>query len=105
MVKQLVPKERVRRTFTPQQKFEIVQVIGSSPTIKEGLERFNISHSLYTKWKRQLEVGINASLRNSKPLKSQDCRELEKENRLLKEMVLNLSYQVCELKKTLSLSL
>jgi transposase-like protein len=105
MAKQLVSKERVRRTFTPQQKFEIVQAIGSSPTIREGIERFNITYGLYFKWKRQLEVGINASLRNSKALKSQDCRELEKENRLLKEMVLNLSFQVCELKKTLSLSL
>lgn len=94
---------KTKRTFTPQQKFEIVQAIRSGSTVKEGLERFKITHGMYSKWRRQLEVGIHASLRNSKPLKSAEQRRTEEENRLLKEMVLNLSHQVCELKKTLSL--
>lgn len=94
---------KAKRTFTPQQKFEIVQAIRSSSTVKEGLERFKITHGMYSKWRRQLDVGINASLRNTKPLKSIDQKQTEEENRLLKEMVLNLSHQVCELKKTLSL--
>lgn len=96
---------KAKRTFTPEQKFEIVQAIRSGPTVKAGLERFKITHGMYSKWRRQLDVGINASLRNTKPVKSADQRQTEAENRLLKEMVLNLSHQVCELKKTLSLPL
>ena len=46
---------------------------------------------MYHKWKRQLSVGINASLRNSRPLKSPDLKRLEEENRKLKciEPVIN----------------
>ena len=95
---------RTRRIYTPQQKFDIVQTIQSGTTVKEGLEKFKITHGMYAKWKRQLEVGINASLRNTKPLKSPDIRKMEDENKLLKEMVLNLTHQICELKKVLSLS-
>ena len=102
MSKPMTPKVRVRRTFTPQQKFEIVQAVGASPTIKEGIERFKITYSCYLKWRRQLEVGINSSLRNSKPNKCADTRQLEQENRMLKETFLNLTLQLCELKKTLS---
>lgn len=94
-----------KRTFTPQQKFEIVQSIKTSPTVKDGLERFKITYGMYSKWQKQINVGINASLRNCRPLKPENQRQLEAENKILKEMVLNLSYQVCELKKTLSLSL
>ena len=94
---------KTKRTFTPQQKFEIVQAIRSGSTVKEGLARFKITHGMYSKWRRQLEVGIHASLRNTKPVKSSEQKQTEEENRVLKEMVLNLSHQVCELKKTLSL--
>lgn len=42
---------------------------------------------------------MNSSLRNSQAVKSDDGRHLKKENRLLKVMVLNLSFELCELKK------
>ena len=98
-------ESKSHRKWTPQQKFAILQEIRKAPSITEGLKQHNISSSQFYSWDRQLNVGINASLRSSKPVKPAQTKELERENRLLKEMVLNLSHQVCELKKTLSLPL
>ena len=81
--------KKVRRIFTPEQKFEILKDIERCKTIKEGLAKHQLGQSVYHKWKRQLEVGVRASLRNSRPLKSSDLRRLEAENRKLKEVVLN----------------
>ena len=58
---------------------------------------------MFYKWKRQLAVGINASLRNAKPLKSPDPKKLEEENRKLKELVLNQSLTIMNLKKEMNL--
>lgn len=96
-------EKKARRNFTPEQKFEILKDIERASTIKEGLERHSLHYSVYRKWKRQLEVGVRASLRSSKPVKSADTKRLERENRKLKEMVLNLSHEICVLKKEMRL--
>jgi transposase-like protein len=95
--------KRVKRVFTPEQKFEILQDIARSESVKVGLERHKIQYSMYSKWKRQLEVGVNASLRNTKAIKAPDLRRLEGENRRLKELVLNQSLVIGELKKEMNL--
>ena len=97
-------KRKAKRFFTPEQKFEILKDVEKASSVKEGLERHALSYSVYRKWKRQLEVGVAASLRNSKPVKSADTKLLERENRTLKEMVLNLSHELVELKKELRLA-
>ncbi len=94
---------RPNRVFTPEQKYEILKDIEKYPTIREGLQKYQISPSVYHRWKRQLTVGVNASLRNSKPLKSPDLRKLEEENKKLKEVVLNQSLIITSLKKEMSL--
>ena len=94
---------KMRRVFTPEQKFEILKDIERGQTIKEGLAKHQLGQSLYHKWKRQLEVGVRASLRNSRPLKSTDVRRLEAENRKLKEVVLNQALVLSELKKEMNL--
>jgi len=97
-------KERpIRRSFTPEQKFEIVKDIERHPTLKEGLQKYQLADSLYRKWKRQLMVGVRASMRNTKPLKSPDLKRLEEENRKLKEVVLNQSLMITSLKKEMNL--
>jgi hypothetical protein len=48
-------------------------------------------------------VGIRASMRNTKPLKSPDLKRLEEENRKLKEVVLNQSLIITSLKRQLNL--
>lgn len=77
----------------------------SSKTSNEPLPSGKGSHntaspsSMFYKWKRQLAVGVNASLRNTKPLKSPDLKKLEEDNRKLKELVLNQSLTIMNLKK------
>ena len=94
---------KVRRLFTAEQKFEILKDIERCQTIKEGLAKHQLGDSLYYKWKRQLEVGVRASLRNSRPLKSLDLKRLEAENRKLKEALLNQALLISELKKEMHL--
>lgn len=97
-------KEKIpRRVFTPEQKFEIVRDIERHATVKEGLQKYQIADSLYRKWKRQLMVGVRASMRNSRPVKSPDLKRLEEENRKLKEVVLNQSLMITNLKKEMNL--
>jgi len=96
-------EKKVRRIFTPEQKFEILKDIETFRTVKEGLEKYQLHYSVYRTWKRQLEVGIRASLRSSKPPKSPDIKRLEAENRKLKEVVLNQSLILSEIKKEMSL--
>ncbi len=95
--------KKVRRIFTPEQKFEILKDIEGSKTIKEGLAKHHLADSVYYKWKRQLEVGVRASLRNSRPIKSAELKRLEAENRKLKEALLNQALFIAELKKEMNL--
>jgi transposase-like protein len=62
--------KKPRRNFTPEQKYEIIKDIEHT-----GLAKHGITSGLFYKWKRQLAVGINASLRNTKPLKSPDLKD------------------------------
>ena len=93
----------VRRIFTAEQKFEILKDIERCKTIKEGLTKHKLAQSLYHKWKRQLEVGVHASLRNGRPVVSAEIRRLEAENRKLKEALLNQALLISELKKEMNL--
>ena len=95
--------KKVRRIFTAEQKFEILKDIERCQTIKEGLAKHQLADSVYYKWKRQLEVGVRASLRNSRPLKSAEFKRLEAENRKLKEALLNQALLISELKKEMNL--
>ena len=98
-MEQIKPK----RLFTPEQKFEILKDIEKHPTIKAGLEKYQLAPSVFNRWRRQLSVGVQASLRNSRPLKSATMRAMEIENRKLKEIVLNQSLMITDLKKEMGL--
>ena len=54
--------KKARRLFTPEQKFEILKDIERCQTIKEGLAKHELADSVYYKRKRQLEVGVRASV-------------------------------------------
>lgn len=97
-------EQKPRRKFTPEQKYEILKDIENSRTIKEGLEKHHLASLVYHKWRKQLMVGRRASLRNTKPLKSSDLKRLEEENKKLKEIVLNQSFEITSLKKHRSLN-
>ena len=95
--------KKVRRIFTAEQKFEILKDIERCKTIKEGLSKHQLADSVYYKWKRQLEVGVRASLRNGRPVQSAEIKRLETENRKLKEALLNQALLISELKKEMNL--
>ena len=97
--------KKPRRIFTPHQKYEMLKEIEQHPTLKEGLAKYDLNYSVYRRWKRPLEVGVNTSPRNGRPVRSPEVRELEAENRKLKEALLNQSLLMAELKKEMGLGL
>lgn len=97
------PEKKAKRVFTPEQKFSMLQTIESD--IKSGIRvgdaliKHNISSSNYSKWKRQLLVGVKSSLRNGKAPQDREKRKIERENEKLKEIILAQSRMIADLKK------
>lgn len=105
-MQEIIPVKRSRRSrriFTPEQKYEILKDIEKCPTIKEGLAKHDIVSSVYRNWRRQLAVGVNFSLRNGRPQKGAELRRLEAENRRLKQIILNQSAVITDIKKEMNL--
>jgi transposase-like protein len=95
--------KRSRRIFSPQQKYEMLKDVERYPTLKEGLAKYDLDYSVYRRWRRQLQVGVHASLRNGRPVRSPEVKLLQAENRRLKEALLNQSLHLAELKKEMNL--
>ena len=96
-------EKKVRRYFTAEQRYQMLKDIEGCGTLKEGLAKYDLEYSVYRRWKRQLEVGVRHSLRGGRPVKDPDKRRLEAENRRLKEIVLNQSAMISDLKKEMGL--
>jgi transposase-like protein len=95
--------KKVRRIFTAEQKFEILKDIERCKTIKEGLAKHHLAQSVYHKWKRQLEVGVRASLRNGRPVKSTDLKRLGSREPQAQGGVTEPGLLISELKKEMNL--
>ena len=95
--------KRAKRVFTPEQKADIVRAIDAE--IKGGLlvgkavEKHDIAHSQYNKWKRQLSVGIRSSLRNGKSPVDKEKKVLEKRIEKLEKVILEQASMIADLKK------
>jgi len=96
-------EKKVRRYFNAEQKYQMLKEIEGSGTLKEGLAKYDLQYSVYQRWKRQLEVGVRHSLRGGRPAKDPEQRRLAAENRRLKEIVLNQSAMISDLKKEMGL--
>lgn len=55
-------QQKPRRMFTPQQKCDGIKESERCATVREGLAKHGIQSSMVYKWKRQLAVGVNASV-------------------------------------------
>ena len=96
-------EKKVRRYFNAEQRYQILKDIEACGTVKEGLGKYDLQYSVYQRWKRQLEVGVRQSLRGGRPAKDPEQRRLAAENRRLKEIVLNQSAMISDLKKEMGL--
>lgn len=96
-------QRKPKRTFTPDQKFELIQDIDKAPIKIIALKKHNITHSMYMRWKRQLEVGISSSLRGGRGAPDSVQRQLKSDNKRLMEIILNLTAQLADLKKEMRL--
>jgi transposase-like protein len=93
---------REKRIFSPEQKAALVFQVDQCRTIKEGCEQAGIHYTLYIKWKKQLQLGIKSSLRNSKPQIDPEKKALLDENKRLKNIILNLTAELVDVKKIVS---
>ena len=96
-------KRRAKRVFSPEQKASIVHQIETD--IKSGMstaaavEKQGIVYSNYSKWKKQLAVGIKSSLRNGKSPGDKEKKRMEREVERLKAIILSQAQAIADLKK------
>ena len=99
--------KRTKRSFTPEQKANIVNQIEtdrkSGLTLNEAIQKYDIYVSLYSKWKHQLAVGIHSSLRNNKAPADTEKKQLKIEVQKLRAIVLSQSQAIADLKKEMNL--
>ncbi len=95
--------KKVVRKFSPEQKANIVRQIETSiktgTPVAEAVAKQGIVHSLYRKWKLQLDVGIKSSLRNGKPPVDKEKKVLERRIARLEALVLSQAQTIADLKK------
>lgn len=98
---------RPKRTFTPEQKANIINQIEtdrkSGLSLNEAIQKQDIYVSLYSKWKHQLSVAVHSSLRNNKPPADLEKKKLARENEKLRQIVLSQSQAIADLKKEMNL--
>ncbi len=99
--------KRTKRSFTPEQKANIVNQIEtdrrSGLTLNAAIQKHDIYISLYSKWKHQLAVGIHSSLRNNKAPADTEKKQLKIEVQKLRAIVLSQSQAIADLKKEMNL--
>ena len=81
-------KRNTRATFSPEFRLEAAQlVVDQSRTIRDAAEAMGVGHSTMDKWVRQLRQEREGKTPQAAPMTPEQIRirELEKENRRIKE--------------------
>lgn len=77
-----------KRSFTKEEKLKIIKE-ASEQGVKPTLEKHNIFPASYYSWKKKFEsMGVEGFSHGITPLQLKRIRELEKENKFLKEIVI-----------------
>lgn len=92
-----------QRRFTSQQKLEILRAWEKTGNGAEVARSHGIPAARLYGWKKQLEHGADEYLKNGRPKKDQELRELEAENRKLQATVAALAQELMLLKKKMGL--
>ena len=98
---------RAKRVFTPEQKANIVNQIETDRkngmSLNDAILKQDVCVSLFVKWRKQLAVGVHSSLRNNKAPVDTVKRNLEREVKKLRAIVISQSQAIAELKKEMNL--
>ena len=101
---QLIPvTQRRRRRFTPQQKLQIIkewELTGDGVTVAQNHQ---IHPNTLYRWRKKLEQGAETFLRGKRPRVDPRIRQLEEENRKLKEALTIQTQELMLLKKKMNL--
>lgn len=92
-----------QRRFTSQQKLEILREWERTGNGAEVARSHGIPAARLYSWKKQLEHGADEYLISGRPKKDQERRDLEAENRKLKETVASQATELMLLKKKMGL--
>ena len=96
------------RKFTVEQKLHLLQE-AEQEGITQTLRKYNLSHSLFSRWKQQLKADGTAGLQPHYLRRDPEQKALELENARLKKLVANqaleLEFKTELLKKAASLHL
>lgn len=101
---QLIPQEtKARRKFTPQHKLQILKEWEATGNGIEVAQKYQIHPQTLYRWKKALEQGAQAFLSGKKPRLDPRIRQLEAENRQLKEALALQTQELMLLKKRMNL--
>lgn len=84
---------KIRRTFTPEERLSVVQE-GQREGRSETCRKYNLSPSLYDRWKQKyLKHGIEGLTSNYKKI-DPAVRELQEENERLKRIIAKQALEI-----------
>ena len=101
---QLMPQEtKARRRFTPQHKLQILKEWEATGNGIEVAQKHELHPQTLYRWKKALEQGAQVFLSGKKPRLDPRIRQLEAENRNLKEALALQTQELMLLKKRMNL--
>lgn len=101
---QLIPQEtKARRKFTPQHKLQILKEWEATGNGIEVAQKHELHPQTLYRWKKALEQGAQVFLSGKKPRLDPRIRQLEAENRKLKEALALQTQELMLLKKKMNL--
>ena len=96
-------KQRKGRRFTPQQKLQILKEWEMSGNGVEIAQRYQLHPMTLYRWRKALQRGAETFLSGKRPRKDTRIKELEEENRKLKEALTCQTQELMLLKKRMNL--
>jgi len=101
---QLIPvNQRKARRFTPQQKLQILKEWELTGNGVEVAQKHQIHPLTLSRWRKALQQGAQMFLSGKRPKKDARIKELEEENRKLKEALACQTQELMLLKKRMNL--
>jgi len=95
--------QRKSRRFTPQKKLQILKEWEQTGNAMEIAEKYQIHPQTLYRWKKALEQWVQTFLSGKRQKGDPRIRQLEKENKKLKEALVEQTKELMFLKKVMNL--